>query len=102
MIMPGMGGMELARKMKTDPALSPTRLVLLTSLGQRGDGADVRKGGIEAFLTKPARQSDLYDALATVMGAFESAPEEGGEPVTCHGPARGEEALQGAPAGGRG
>ena len=76
MMMPAMDGIELACKIKADPALSPTRLVLLTSLGQRGDGVDVREAGIEAYLTKPARQSDLYDALATVIGDPKAAPEE--------------------------
>ncbi len=78
MMMPGMDGMELARRIKSDPALPSPRLVLLTSLGQRGDGVDVRESGIEAYLTKPVRQSDLYDALATVVGGSEATPEEKG------------------------
>ena len=38
-------------------------------MGKRGDDADeVRRVGIEAYLTKPARQHELRDALATVVG----------------------------------
>ena len=65
MQMPGMDGMELARRIKADPDLSPIRLVLLTSMGRRGEEAS--QSGIEAYLTKPVRQSELYDALVTVM-----------------------------------
>src|SRR5918994_4357058 len=65
MQMPGMDGMELARRIKADPDLSRIRLVLLTSMGRRGEEAG--KSGIEAYLTKPVRRSDLYDALVTVM-----------------------------------
>ena len=65
MQMPGMDGMELARRIKADPDLSRIRLVLLTSMGRRGEEAG--QSGIEAYLTKPVRQSDLYDALVTVM-----------------------------------
>ncbi len=68
MQMPAMEGMELARKIKADPTLAPTRLVLLTSMGQRGDAKEAKRAGIEAYLTKPITQSELYDALATVMG----------------------------------
>jgi two-component system sensor histidine kinase/response regulator len=68
MQMPGMDGIELAGRIKADPDLSPTRLVLLTSMGRRGDGEEASKSGIEAYLMKPVRQSELYDALATVMG----------------------------------
>jgi PAS domain S-box-containing protein len=67
MQMPGMDGMELARRIKADPALSPIRLVLLTSMGRRGEGEEASQSEIEAYLNKPVRQSDLYDALVTVM-----------------------------------
>jgi PAS domain S-box-containing protein len=73
MQMPGMDGMELARRIKEDPDLSAIRLVLLTSVGQRGEGEEARQAGIEAYLTKPVGQSELYDALATMMGAAEKA-----------------------------
>ena len=68
MQMPSMDGMELARRIKDDPDIASTRLVLLTSMGQRGDAKEAGWAGIEAYLTKPVRQSELYDALATVMG----------------------------------
>ena len=74
MQMPEMDGLELARRIKDDPDLSSTRLVMLTSIGDRGDGERIRAAGIEAYLTKPVRQSELYNALATVMG---SGPEPG-------------------------
>jgi CheY-like chemotaxis protein len=84
MQMPGMDGMQLARHISDDPSIAQTRLVLLTSIGQRGDSDDARRGGIEAYLTKPARQSELYDAIATVMGTPEEAGEEGAPLVTRH------------------
>ena len=69
MQMPGMDGLQLARAIKGDPAIAGVRLILLTSMGKRGDDADeVRRVGIEAYLTKPARQHELRDALATVVG----------------------------------
>jgi two-component system sensor histidine kinase/response regulator len=73
MQMPGMDGMELARKIKADPDLARIRLVLLTSMGRRGEEAG--RSGIEAYLTKPVRQSELYYALMMVMGG--TTPEEG-------------------------
>ena len=80
--MPGMDGMELARRIKDDPDISRTRLVLLTSMGRRGEGEEARQSGIGAYLTKPMRQSELYDVLATVMG--EATPGEETRLVTRH------------------
>jgi len=66
--MPDMDGIELARAIRADPHLEGLRLVLLTSSGRRGDGERARSAGFEAFLTKPVRQSQLFDCLAALVG----------------------------------
>ena len=67
MKMPEMDGLALARAIKQDPALDTVRLVLLTSFGQRGHGAEAAKIGIAAYLTKPVDEADLYDCLVEVL-----------------------------------
>ncbi|MEK9142496.1 MAG: PAS domain S-box protein, partial [Nitrospirota bacterium] len=69
MQMPGMDGLELARRIKAEPVISATRLVLLTSVGQRGDAKAAQSAGIAAYLTKPIRQSLLYECLRLVLGS---------------------------------
>jgi CheY-like chemotaxis protein/nitrogen-specific signal transduction histidine kinase len=66
--MPGMDGMEVASTIKAEPSIARTRLVLLTSMGLRGEAEQARKVGFAAYLTKPVRQSKLYDAIATAVG----------------------------------
>ncbi len=68
MMMPGMDGMQLARTIKADRTIASLRLVILTSMGLRGDAAEARRAKIEAYLSKPVRQSELYNCLATLMG----------------------------------
>jgi PAS domain S-box-containing protein len=78
LMMPGMDGLELARAIKADPAVAGTRLVMLTSFGQREQSAAAREAGIASCLTKPVRQSQLFDCLATVMSQAPPTPEPAG------------------------
>jgi PAS domain S-box-containing protein len=67
--MPDVDGFTLAREIKTDPRLRTTPIVMLTSMGRPEDAARCRKIGVEGFLTKPVKHSDLLDTLASVVGA---------------------------------
>lgn len=79
---PAADGVELARVIKSDASISGVRLVLLSSLGQRGNGDEALKAGLSAYLTKPVRHVHLYDCLATVMGKSGCADAPGTSP-TC-------------------
>jgi two-component system sensor histidine kinase/response regulator len=80
-MMPGMDGFELARKIKSDPEIAAVNLVMLTSFGERGHGAAARAAGVAAYLTKPVRQSQLFDCLANVISAATApAPARNVEP----------------------
>jgi CheY-like chemotaxis protein/HPt (histidine-containing phosphotransfer) domain-containing protein len=82
MQMPELDGFELAAQVKRDPALAPTRLLMLTSAGQRGDAARCRAIGLEGYLTKPVREPDLRDALRTILRG--GVPAGGSSLITRH------------------
>ncbi|MCB1770234.1 MAG: response regulator, partial [Candidatus Competibacteraceae bacterium] len=67
MQIPGMDGMTLGATVKADPDLCNTILVMLTSVGQRGDAKKLGDIGFAAYLTKPTRPDQLYDCLTTVV-----------------------------------
>jgi two-component system, sensor histidine kinase and response regulator len=73
--MPGMDGIELAHTIKADSFIASTKLILLTSMGLRGEAEQARRVGFSAYLTKPVRQSKLYDAIATVVSSSPSPPD---------------------------
>jgi PAS domain S-box-containing protein len=68
MQMPQMDGRQVCKAIKNDDVLKKTHVALLTSMGSRGDARQARQEGFAAFLTKPIRQSDLFDCLAQIMG----------------------------------
>jgi CheY-like chemotaxis protein/HPt (histidine-containing phosphotransfer) domain-containing protein len=68
MKMLGMDGLTLARTLKADPATSAMRLVLLTSLGRRGDAGKAQEAGFSGYLTKPLQKKMIESCLEIVMG----------------------------------
>ena len=78
MQMPGMDGETLGRKIKQEPALCHTVLIMLTSVRLKGDGKRAHDIGFSAYLTKPIRQSQLFNCLAAVLG--QKQVDDGGMP----------------------
>ncbi len=66
MLMPDITGLELAVAIKADPLLASTKLVLLTSRGQRGDAKAAHEAGYAAYLPKPVQAPQLYECLVAV------------------------------------
>ncbi|NTV49661.1 MAG: response regulator [Geobacteraceae bacterium] len=66
--MPGMDGSQLGRMIKADPLLESTLMIMVTSLGRRGNAAALEKIGFAGYLTKPVRQNQLKDCIALVLG----------------------------------
>jgi signal transduction histidine kinase/CheY-like chemotaxis protein len=77
-LMPSMDGRELGRRIKADPLTESTLMIMVTSLGRRGDAAILEQIGFAGYLTKPVRQSQLYECIALVLGrAAGNLPETG-------------------------
>jgi two-component system sensor histidine kinase/response regulator len=66
--MPEMDGLTLARAIKADPLIAGTRLIALTPVGHPRAESELKSVGIEASLSKPVKQSRLFDCLVTVIG----------------------------------
>ena len=67
MQMPGMDGETLSRRIKADKMLNDTRLIMMTSLGRRGDAKSLEEAGFCAYLTKPIRQDQLRGCLTLAL-----------------------------------
>ena len=76
MQMPDMDGEALGAAIKADPALCDTVLVMLTSVGERGDARRLESAGFAGYLTKPVKRSQLRECLATVLGRGPHRPPE--------------------------
>jgi two-component system, sensor histidine kinase and response regulator len=68
MEMPEMSGLALARVMQLDPVLSSTRKIILTSPGLRLEDQVMLEADISECLSKPVKESRLFDCLTRVIG----------------------------------
>jgi sigma-B regulation protein RsbU (phosphoserine phosphatase) len=58
-IMPGLNGLEVCNRIKTDPNLSTTFFILLTSLDSVADRVKGLDAGADDFITKPIEQNEM-------------------------------------------
>ena len=65
--MPGMDGLALARKIKADPQLNETRLVMLTPFGKPIPNGELETAKIAACCAKPVRLSALFDSILQAL-----------------------------------
>jgi len=69
MQMPGIDGLEFARRLMAQPTASRTPVVMLSSVGRHLSAAVCKELGIWMYLTKPVTSSSLFDAINRVVGA---------------------------------
>jgi len=66
--MPEIDGFDLARQIKEDSSLGSTVIMMLTSGDRPGDVARCEQLGVAAYLLKPIKQSELFDAIVMALG----------------------------------
>ena len=66
MQMPMMSGEILAKQLQNNPFYGEMKLVMMTSMGKRGDAEYFANIGFSAYFPKPTTTSDLFKALSVV------------------------------------
>jgi CheY-like chemotaxis protein len=64
----GADGFEVGKRIKDSPYGTNVEIVLLTSVGRKGDAAQCVKFGISGYLVKPVKQSELLDTITIALG----------------------------------
>jgi signal transduction histidine kinase/CheY-like chemotaxis protein len=67
-MMPEMDGFMLAEHIRGHPELAGAPIMMLSSSDRRTDSTRCKELGIATYLTKPVKQSELLDAILTVLG----------------------------------
>ena len=73
-MMPGMDGREVASRIKSDPGLKQIPVVLLTSTTHPDYARQCLELGVEGYLTKPVRQTELLKLILSLSGGQKKQP----------------------------
>jgi two-component system, sensor histidine kinase and response regulator len=71
--MPELNGLQVVELIRTDPSVAAVKVVLLTSAEPGGLGADLRSR-VDAFISKPVKQAQLFETLCHVIGVETDPP----------------------------
>jgi signal transduction histidine kinase/CheY-like chemotaxis protein len=67
MKLPNMTGHKLGSKIKSDPELKDTELVLLASTGTKGDASLAWEIGFSAYFSRPVGKTQIFQCLLTIV-----------------------------------
>ncbi len=67
-MLPDLSGMDVCRKIKDDPDLSSTTVVMLTARAQTADLGDAEEAGADGYFTKPFSPIALTRKVESILG----------------------------------
>jgi len=62
--LPGMDGLELTRRLKSDPALGGVIVIALTAYAMKGDREKALAAGCDDYVSKPINSAGLLEIIA--------------------------------------
>ena len=66
--MPRMSGLEVCRRIKSDPATAHIKIVMLTASGSEGDRANAFAASADEYIVKPFSPIALLDLVYRLLG----------------------------------
>ena len=78
--LPGMDGLAATALLKLDPATAGIPIIALTAMAMKADQERSELAGCDAYIAKPLRYLELYQAINRLLGVDGAPTQEGTEP----------------------
>ncbi|MCK5545514.1 MAG: response regulator, partial [Desulfobulbaceae bacterium] len=72
--MPEMNGYDAVKAIKADKEIACVPIIVLSSIGRKGQARTMKDIGCDGYISKPVRQSELFDAIITVLSHKKTEP----------------------------
>lgn len=82
-MLPGISGIELARRFKRDEYTRDVPIIMLTARGEEDDKVGGLEAGVDDYVTKPFSPRELVARIKAVIRR--TAPEDADKPITMDG-----------------
>ncbi|MEC9346326.1 MAG: response regulator [Pseudomonadota bacterium] len=66
-MLPGVSGLDLVRKMKNDPELKDVPIIVVTTMAAAGDQQKIREAGADGYLPKPIQIDRFLESVRKVL-----------------------------------
>lgn len=66
--LPEISGLEVTRRLKGDPELKTIPVIAVTAFAMKGDEERIRKGGCEAYISKPISVPKFIETVKVYVG----------------------------------
>jgi two-component system phosphate regulon response regulator PhoB len=84
LLLPGMDGLEVARRLKSDGSTKEIPIIMVTAKGEEADIVSGLEVGAEDYITKPFSRKVLIARVRAVLRRKASAPADDQEVVAVH------------------
>lgn len=66
-MLPGVSGLDLVRKMKNDPELKDVPIIVVTTMAAAGDQQTIRDAGADGYLPKPIQIDRFLESVRRIL-----------------------------------
>ncbi len=84
LLLPGMDGLEVAKRLKSDPSTKEIPVIMVTAKGEEADIVTGLEVGAEDYITKPFSRKVLIARVRAVLRRKAAAQTDGQEVVSVH------------------
>jgi DNA-binding response OmpR family regulator len=68
LLMPGMNGLEVCRRLRREPSTECTPIIMVTAKASEADSANARAAGVDDYITKPFSVRKVIDRITALLG----------------------------------
>lgn len=66
--LPEVSGLDVTQWLKSDPELAPIPVIAVTAFAMKGDEERIRRGGCEAYISKPIQVPKFIETIKSYLG----------------------------------